>query len=287
MSDTKNVKIGVCQVFFDGVDLGFTQGGVEVTVKSETHKTFIDQFGKTPINEYVQAREAMVKVPLAETTIENLAMTMPGTDIVEVGGAVASGSIAFASNPAANDTVVINGTTITFVAGAPADAHEVQIGATTAATVTNLVAALNASADPNVAEAVYSLTAPSTLSIKWGAQAIGGMDGVKSVKGNDFTLAAGTGTGKTVTQMSGGADPTSRHAVVGTGVGNSLLEFARELRLHPVGRPLSDKSEDFVLPLAACAGALNFAYKVDAERTFPVEFTGYPTNDGTLFTFGK
>jgi len=107
------------------------------------------------------------------------------------------------------------------------------------------------------------------------------------VKGNDFTLAAGTGAGKTVTQMSGGADPTGRHAVVGTGVGNSLLEFARELRLHPVGRPLSDKSEDFVLPLAACAGALNFAYKVDAERTFPVEFTGYPTNDGVLFTFGK
>lgn len=286
MSDTKNVKIGVCQIFFDGVDLGFTQGGVEVTVKTETHKTFIDQFGKTPINEYVQAREAMVKVPLAETTVENLAMTMPGTTIVSIGGSVATGSILFASNPQDGDTVAINGVSFEFVSGPVASDYEVEIGATTADTVAALVVVLNDSTDPDVAEAVYSVTTGTTLTVKWGAQALGGSDGVKSASGNEFTLGAGVGAGKTVTAMAGGTDPTGRYASTNTGTGKSLLEFARELRLHPTGLPLDDKSEDFVLPLAACAGALNFAYKVDAERTFPVEFTAYPSNDGTLFTFG-
>lgn len=285
MSDTKNVKIGACRISFDGVDLGFTQGGVEVTVKTETYKVNIDQFGKTPINEYLMSRDVMVKVPLAETTVENLALTMPGTTVTYQGGAVASGSIAFASNPAANDTVVINGVTFKFLAS-PVAATDVKIGASTADTVAALAAVLNASTDEKVAQAVYSVTG-TTLNVKWGSQLLGGADGVKSAAGNSFTLAAGTGAGKTITPMAGGADPTSRSAVVTTGAGRSLLDFARELRLHPVAKDINDKSEDFVLPLAACAGALNFAYKVDAERTFPVEFTGFPTNDGVLFKFGE
>lgn len=80
-----------------------------MTVQTETHKVNLDQFGKTPVNEYVMSRDVTVKVPLAETTLENLAITMPGAVITEVGGTVASGSIAFASNPVANDTVVIGG----------------------------------------------------------------------------------------------------------------------------------------------------------------------------------
>ncbi|EGT88588.1 hypothetical protein ABNIH1_18950, partial [Acinetobacter baumannii ABNIH1] len=34
-SDVKNVKLGVCKIMFDGVDLGFTKGGVDVTVSTE------------------------------------------------------------------------------------------------------------------------------------------------------------------------------------------------------------------------------------------------------------
>ena len=81
-SDTKNVKLGVCKVLFDGVDLGYTKGGVEVNVKTETHKVMIDQFGKTPINEYVMGREVTVKCPLAETTLENMVKVMPGATLV-------------------------------------------------------------------------------------------------------------------------------------------------------------------------------------------------------------
>ena len=59
MSDTKNVKLGVCKVFYDNVDLGYTQGGVDVTVKTETHKVNVDQFGKTTINETHDAEKAV------------------------------------------------------------------------------------------------------------------------------------------------------------------------------------------------------------------------------------
>lgn len=77
-SNTKNVKLGVCKVLYGGVDLGYTIGGVDVTVKTDTHKVLVDQFGKTPVNEYVMGREVTVKVPLAETTMENLVKIMPG-----------------------------------------------------------------------------------------------------------------------------------------------------------------------------------------------------------------
>ena len=79
---TENVKLGVCSVTFGGVNLGFTKGGVEVTVETETHEVTVDQMGNTPINEYITARTCTVTVPLAETTLENLVKIMPGATLV-------------------------------------------------------------------------------------------------------------------------------------------------------------------------------------------------------------
>lgn len=164
-SDIKNVKLGVCSVMFDAKDLGYTQGGVEVTVKTDTHKVNIDQFGKTPINEYIMGREVTVKVPLAETTLENLVATMPGATLI-----------------------------------------------------TDMV------------------------------------------------------------------DPTKKVVNVPTGIGTNLLDIAKKLVLRPVGK--TDASEDFTIFKAATAGGLNFAYKLENERIFNVEFTGYPDAQGQLFAVG-
>lgn len=82
VNDAKNVKLGVCTVTFDGKDLGFTKGGVEVTVETETHEVTVDQLGNTPINEYIMGRTCTVSVPLAETTLENLVAVMPGATLV-------------------------------------------------------------------------------------------------------------------------------------------------------------------------------------------------------------
>src|SRR5512133_1322978 len=82
---TENVKLGVCNVTFNAVDLGLTKGGVEVEVTTETHKVMVDQFGNVPINEYIIAREVKIRVPMAETTLENLVKIMPGATLTTDG----------------------------------------------------------------------------------------------------------------------------------------------------------------------------------------------------------
>lgn len=287
-SNTKNVKLGVCQAIYGGVDLGFTKGGVEVTVKTETHKVNIDQFGKTPVNEYLMGRDIAVKVPLAETTLDNLVATMPGATLVSAGGAVATGTITVTTNLVANDTIVVNGKTITFKA-APAGELEVAIGATAAATAANLAAKLNASTVPALAAATYSV-AGAIVTVKYGAALVYGTDGMKGTEGNAFTLAAGTAGVKVTLSgatLTGGTEPTSKRVDVTLGTSIDLLSLAKELRLHPVAKAADDRSEDFVIPRAGTPGAMNFAYKLEDERIFNIEMNGYPDENGKLFYIGE
>jgi hypothetical protein len=85
-SSTENVKLGVCTVLFDAIDLGYTKGGVEVTVETQTHEVTVDQFGSTPIAELITGRNVSVAVPLAETTLENLVKIMPGAELITDAG---------------------------------------------------------------------------------------------------------------------------------------------------------------------------------------------------------
>lgn len=164
-SDTKNVKLGVCLVYFGDEDLGYTKGGVEVEVQTETKEVMVDQFGKSPIDEVIMGRTVTAKVPLAETTLENIVKIMPGAKLV------------------------------------------------------------------------------------------------------------GTGTDKKV--------------VVPNAVGTSLLKIAKELRFHPKGNADDDHSDDFIIPLAATAGGLQFSYQLENERIYNCTFKGYPDPvTSTLFIVG-
>jgi hypothetical protein len=276
-SDTKNVKLGVCSINFDGQDLGYTQGGVEVMVTTDTHEVEVDQFGKTIVNEIIMKRNVKVKVPLAETTLDNLVKIMPGATLT-TDGAKASGLITIATQPTNGQTIVVNGKTVTFktvVAGL----LDVLIGATTAATAANLAAVLNASLDVALSVADFSV-AGSVVTATYGE---------RGVAGNAFTIATGTaGASVTVSgaTLSGGVAVTKARVDVTTGVGVSLLSIAKTLVLHPTANASNDLSDDFVVPLAATAGALQFSYEVDKERTYPVEFTGYPDGQGKLFYVG-
>jgi hypothetical protein len=156
-SDTRNVKLGVCSVSFNAVDLGYTKGGVDVEVKTTTKQVMVDQFGNSPINEYILSRSCTAKIPLAETTLENLVKIMPGAVLV-----------------------------------------------------------------------------------------------------TDATT------------------PTKKKVTVTNGIGESLLDAAHPLILHPVANATNDKSEDFTMPLAMTAGDLAYAYKLDQERIFSCTFTAYP-----------
>lgn len=279
MANTKNVKLGVCRVLFGGVDLGLTKGGVEVEVATETYKVEVDQFGKTPINEYIMGRTVTASVPLAETSLENMVSVMPGASIVQTGGTKASGTITIgATQPVANDTVVVNGTTFTFKVAAAA-ANEVTIGATAAATAANLAAVLSAYVGQAVSAASYTV-ASGVVTVTYNLYGTGG---------NAFTLAK-TGSGVTLSgaTLSGGVDSTLASVSVPTGIGTDLLSIAKKLVFHPIGKADTDTSDDFVIPFAATAGALSFAYKLDQERVYNVSFMAYPNpTTSELFYVGS
>jgi hypothetical protein len=269
-SDTRNVKIGVCKVFFDGIDLGYTKGGVEVEVSTDTYKSEVDQFGKTPISEIIMGRMVKAKVPMAETTLENMVQIMPGATIVATGGGKATGTITIATNLTANQTLTVNGATVTAKAsGAVAANNEFNLGGTAALTAASLQAFLQASTDYRIAIAQYSVAA-AVVTVTFTDF---------GVAGNSFTIATGTaGASVTVSgaNLTGGIEPTAKRVDVTDAVSVNLLTIAKELRLHPQEKPDTDKSDDFVIPLAATAGALQFAYKLEEERVYNVEFQGYP-----------
>lgn len=83
----ENIQLGTCSVTFDGVDLGLTIGGVEVEVTTTTHETMVDQFGETVVEEKIIGRNITAKVPMAETTLDNLVAIMPGA-VKVIDGAV-------------------------------------------------------------------------------------------------------------------------------------------------------------------------------------------------------
>lgn len=166
---TEDIKLGPCNVTYDGVDLGATIGGVEVQVATTTHETKVDQLGETVVKEYITGRNVSVKVPLAEATVDNMVALMPGA------------------------TKVVDAT-----------------------------------------------------------------------------------------------DPTKMRVDVAVSPGFDLLKAAKPLVLHPVHLPLEDKSEDFTVNLANCAGELNFAYQLDQERVFTCNFKGYPDAEKgyQLYSYG-
>ena len=79
---TKRVKLGPCLVTFNGIDLGLTKGGVEVSITTNKHEVMVDQFGTTAINDYITGRTGKVTVPMAETDLTKLLAVIPGAVLV-------------------------------------------------------------------------------------------------------------------------------------------------------------------------------------------------------------
>jgi hypothetical protein len=82
MDDLNLVTLGACRVMYGGVDLGYTMGGVEVEVVTESRNITLDQFGDSTINQSILGRSVRITVPLAETTLDNLVKIMPGATLI-------------------------------------------------------------------------------------------------------------------------------------------------------------------------------------------------------------
>jgi len=99
---------------------------------------------------------------VTSTGYETVATDVDATDTIayslysgELPNSAASGDITFTGQPNANDSIVVNGNTWTFVASG-ATGNQSNIGGTLALTLDNLVLSLNASAIASLTPATYT-----------------------------------------------------------------------------------------------------------------------------------
>ena len=256
---TENVKLGVCSVSFNGTDLGFTKGGVEVEVSTDTHKVTVDQFGESEVNEIIMKRSVMARVPMAETTLENLIQIMPGATLIDSGTkqVVTIDEASPVSNQAYG--VSIGSSTYSYTSDSDALESEITLG---------LAAVINADSKRvmNADGTGASLTLTALVS---------GVTNVVAVSGGALASV------ETISAVVG-----AKRVDVNNSIGTDLLSISKMLVLHPTENAIGDESEDFTIYRAATAGAMSFSYKVDEERVFNIEFTGYPDALGKLFAIG-
>lgn len=85
MGTAANLDIGPCSVKFgtsgSEVDLGYTIGGVKVAVETEIQEIEVDQ-ETDAVDALIRKRTVRVEAPLAEYTIENLLIALPGAQLV-------------------------------------------------------------------------------------------------------------------------------------------------------------------------------------------------------------
>lgn len=75
-----NVKVGVCDVSWNSVDLGHTKGGCTITYTPDWYEITVDEYGTTPADAVLKGERITVTVPLAESQLANLKVAMPVTD---------------------------------------------------------------------------------------------------------------------------------------------------------------------------------------------------------------
>ena len=256
---TENVKLGTCQVIYNGVDLGYTKGGVEVEVSTDTHKVTLDQFGESEVNEIIMKRSVMARVPMAETTLDNLVMIMPGATLIDSGTKQAY--TVDEAAPASNELYTLSIGTKSYTYTSDISATETEILAGLALSVNGDPLRIM---DADASGSSLVLTARSS-----------GVTHVVSVTGGAASAS------ETTTATAG-----VKRVDVTNGIGTDLLSIAKKLVLHPAVNAADDESEDFTIYKAATPGAMSFTYKIDEERTFPIEFTGYPDLTNKIFSVG-
>lgn len=89
------LDLGPCQVLFNNVDLGPTDGSVKFKYTEQDAPVKEDQEGSTPVDEIITGQTTTVEVPLTRMGLASLNTLMAGCS--GSGTAVASGSIAIKS----------------------------------------------------------------------------------------------------------------------------------------------------------------------------------------------
>ena len=79
----RNVRLGQCVITYNSVDLGYTNGGVEVTIKNDAQEVMIDEYGTAPVKSYHKGTRIEVKAKLSEYAYTTLVQVINGAVLNE------------------------------------------------------------------------------------------------------------------------------------------------------------------------------------------------------------
>jgi len=84
---SENLDLGPCRVYWGSgqTDLGRTQGGVRIEFTEDVSDLLSDQYGSQPENQVITGHSATITVPLAEYTLDNLAIAL-NQSVTALGG---------------------------------------------------------------------------------------------------------------------------------------------------------------------------------------------------------
>lgn len=87
--NTQEIRLGLADVSYGGVSLGFTVEGVVVTVTHQQAPIVVDDFGETPVDIYDIGEQIVAVVPITQISLPNLNIAIPGgtltSDRIKVG----------------------------------------------------------------------------------------------------------------------------------------------------------------------------------------------------------
>jgi phage tail sheath protein FI len=185
--------------------------------------------------------------------------TLPAADGPAIVALAATGELIFSAQPGVGSTLNLNGSTVSFVSGAPSGL-QVQLGANLAATMTALQTFLAASSDTQIVKNTYATT-DATVVIT---------NKTPGAAGNAYTLG-GTVTGLSLsgTTLSGGQDAAS--AV------NATLNTTIALGANPIVAALSGGVLDGLMAHAVVESAgtslvadENWRNTINSKRIIPL-----------------
>ncbi len=235
MSSIANVRLGICTIVYDGVTLGHTKGGAELSVVNEIIEGTVDKYGSTPAKAWHAGTRVQVKTTLSEydfTQMEKL------INAATKSGAAAAATITFGA-PSNGDTITVDGHTFTKAASASGSNFN------TAGELATLIDALDNVGAVNVAGTI-TVTASAT-----------------GTAGNRIAM---TKTGAALTLSSALLTGGTGQLSIGKEAGDEL--DGAELVLTP--REATDDELDITLYKAVIIGDSVFSYKVDGETVYDV-----------------
>lgn len=76
----QNVRMGVCSIVFNGVDVGHTLGGTKVTITRKPTPLKVDKYGDSPVDMVITDVQMVVDAKVAEPVVSLLKNALPEGD---------------------------------------------------------------------------------------------------------------------------------------------------------------------------------------------------------------